>query len=94
MTSPSWLPTEDQIKAHIARQREERIRMAQRVCDGPQTILMPTGGIQSQRKGYAPPVIRPPEQREQVPERVIVIVLAIVCVVPLIVWAAMQWGSK
>ena len=55
MTAPNWLPSEEQIQAHIARQREERIRMSQRVCDGPQTILMPKGGTQAQRTAYLPP---------------------------------------
>lgn len=41
MTPKRWLPTEAQILAHIEQQRADRIRMAQRVDDGPQTILMP-----------------------------------------------------
>ncbi len=94
MTPPSWLPTEDQIKAHIARQREERIRMAQRVCDGPQTILMPKGGMQAQRSAYRQPIKPPPDPRPPVAEWLILGALVVACFVPLIVWAAMQWGSK
>jgi hypothetical protein len=41
MNERGWLPTEPEIKAAIAKQRAERIRMAQRVDDGPQTILVP-----------------------------------------------------
>jgi hypothetical protein len=55
MTAPNWLPSKSEIDAAIARQREERLRMAQRVCDGPQTILMPKGGLLSQRTAYLPP---------------------------------------
>jgi predicted Abi (CAAX) family protease len=57
MSEPRWLPTEAEIKIHMARQREERARMSQRVCDGPQTILMPKGGTQAQRSAYAAPVL-------------------------------------
>lgn len=35
MTYAKWLPSEAEIKAHCQRQREERIRLAMRVDDGP-----------------------------------------------------------
>jgi hypothetical protein len=55
MTEPRWLPTEAEIKIHMARQRAERVRMSQRVCDGPQTILMPKGATPAQRAAFLPP---------------------------------------
>lgn len=39
-TQPSWLPTKEQIDAHIARQRAERIAMRDRI-DGPLSIYAP-----------------------------------------------------
>lgn len=44
----SWLPSEDEIRLAVDRQRRERIRMHSRADDGEQTILMPPGG-------YRPP---------------------------------------
>lgn len=39
--NPGWLPTKAQMDLAIAEQRRQRERLAQRVDDGPLTILAP-----------------------------------------------------
>lgn len=58
MKQASWLPSEDEIRLAIDRQRRERIRMHTRADDGDQTILMPPGPYK------APEVVDPYDDRD------------------------------
>ena len=98
MTAPNWLPSKSEIDAAIARQREERLRMAQRVCDGPQTILMPKGGTQAKRTAYPPPpqevkgVDKPP--RDWLAIAAIAVAGAVLATWPLLMYLVIAGGAK
>lgn len=97
MTEPRWLPTEAEIKIHMARQREERVRMSQRVDDGPQTILMPKGATPAQRAAFLPPqdlkgVDRP--RRDWLPLAAVAFGAAALATWPLLAYLWIAGGAK